>query len=191
MSQNEAAERYRGVDAHSDTILVSAQVDTDLEFDATFEMHFARIARVVTRVVRDRGRAEELAVDVFIKWWKHTEARGERAAGWLSRTAVRVALDELRRDVRRRRNERLISALRFSPKTPEDISASTGEQQRVRAVLARLSRRDAALLVLRSEGSSYDELAAALALNPSSIGTFISRAQRAFRAEYVRHYGEH
>jgi RNA polymerase sigma-70 factor (ECF subfamily) len=46
------------------------------------------------------------------------------------------------------------------------------------------------LLLLRADGLSYDEVAAVAHLNPSSIGTFISRAQRAFRKEYVRRYGE-
>jgi RNA polymerase sigma-70 factor (ECF subfamily) len=52
-----------------------------------------------------------------------------------------------------------------------------------------MRRRDAALLILRSDGLAYDELASALGLNPTSIGTLISRAQRAFRMEYVRRYG--
>jgi RNA polymerase sigma-70 factor (ECF subfamily) len=45
------------------------------------------------------------------------------------------------------------------------------------------------LLVLRSQGFSYEELAATLNLNPASIGTLLSRAQHAFRKEYTRRYG--
>lgn len=59
----------------------------------------------------------------------------------------------------------------------------------VRRVLAILDRRDAALLLLRADGLSYGELAAALDLNPASIGTLLSRAQLAFRKEYERNYG--
>jgi RNA polymerase sigma-70 factor (ECF subfamily) len=34
------------------------------------------------------------------------------------------------------------------------------------------------------------ELAAALELNPASVGTLISRAQQAFRKEFIQRYGE-
>jgi len=36
--------------------------------------------------------------------------------------------------------------------------------------------------------TTYQEVAAAIGLNPASVGTLISRAQRAFRAEFVRRY---
>ena len=47
-----------------------------------------------------------------------------------------------------------------------------------------------ALLLLRADGLSYDETAAALNLNPSSVGTLLARARQAFRKEYVKRYGE-
>jgi len=177
------------VDAHGDAVAAEAAPDDALDFDAMFAAHFARVARVVGRVVRDRGRAEDLAVDAFLKWWRLRGARGERTIGWLYRVAVRLALDELRRTARRSRFERVIGVLRGAPPTPEELHTVQDEQQRVRLVLSTLRRRDAALLLLRSDGLAYDELASALGLNPASIGTLISRAQRAFRTEYVRRYG--
>ena len=177
------------MDAHGDAVAAEAASDDALDFDAMFAAHFARVARVVGRVVRDRGRAEDLAVDAFVKWWRHRGARGERTVGWLYRVAVRLALDELRRTSRRSRFEQVIGTLRRAPPTPEDLHSAQDEQQRVRRVLSTLRRRDASLLVLRSDGLAYDELASALGLNPASIGTLISRAQRAFRKEYLRRYG--
>jgi len=179
------------VDAHGDVLAAEAAAGQACDFDAVFTAHYTRIARVVARVVRDRSRAEDLAVDAFVKWWRHKDSRGERTVGWLYRVAVRLALDELRAAARRSRFERLIGALRISTPTPEALHAANDEQQRVRTVLASLRRRDAALLVLRSDGLAYGELADALGLNRNSIGTLISRAQSAFRAEYVRRYGNH
>ena len=143
---------------------------------------------MIACVVRDRGRAEELAVDAFLTWWRKTGARGDGASKWMYRVAVRLAIDELRRDARRERYERVLRAFPGRTATPEDLHAAGEDQRRVRAVLSSLSRRDAALLVLRSEGLAYQELAAALGLNPASVGTLISRAQRAFRTEYVSRY---
>jgi RNA polymerase sigma-70 factor (ECF subfamily) len=45
------------------------------------------------------------------------------------------------------------------------------------------------MLLLRSHGFSYGELASILDLNSASVGTLLSRAQQAFRKEYVKRYG--
>ena len=158
------------------------------DIETVFQAHYERIARVIARVLRDPSRAEELAVEVFLKWSRHPGAQGENAQAWLYRVAVRAGLDELRRETRRTRREGVIRFLRRSP-TPEDIRASKEEQEKVRAVLAAIQPRQAELLVLRSHGLSYDELAGALNLNPASIGTFLSRAEQTFRKEYIKRYG--
>jgi RNA polymerase sigma-70 factor, ECF subfamily len=163
--------------------------EAPFDFEATFRSQYARIARVIARVVQDPARAEELAVEVFLKLWRNPKAHGENAEGWLYRTAVRKGLDELRRRTRRSRYERLFGGGRPVP-TPEELHSTTEEQQRVSSALAAIEPRQSELLLLRSHGLSYEELAAALELNPVSVGTLLSRAQQAFRKEYVRRYGK-
>jgi RNA polymerase sigma-70 factor (ECF subfamily) len=75
-------------------------------------------------------------------------------------------------------------------RTPEEVFAGAEKQEKVRLVLARIERRQAELLLLRTQGLSYEELASTLDLNPVSIGTLLSRAQQAFRKEYIKRYGE-
>ena len=159
------------------------------DFEAVFRAHYERIARVIVRVIRDPGRAEELAVEVFWKLWRNRQAQGEASAGWLHRAAVRLALDELRSRARRARYESVLTFIR-PPRTPDELFSSCEEQGRVRSVLAAMAPRQAELLLLRSDGFHYDELASALSLHPASIGTLLSRAQQAFRKEYVKRYGE-
>jgi len=160
-----------------------------VNIETIFHAHYERIARVIARVLRDPSRAEELAVEVFLKWSRNPSAQGENAQAWLYRVAVRAGLDELRRESRRTRREQALRFFRKSP-TPEDIRASKEDQERVRAVLAAIQPRQAELLVLRSQDLSYDELASALDLKPASIGTFLSRAEQAFRKEYIKRYGQ-
>jgi RNA polymerase sigma-70 factor (ECF subfamily) len=162
--------------------------DQAFDFESTFRAQYDRIARVIARVVKDHARAEELAVEVFLKFWRTPRAHGETAEGWLYRTAVRKGLDELRHRTRRSRYERLLGFGRPVP-TPEDIRTAAEEQERVRLVLAAIEPRQAELLVLRSHGLSYDEVASALELNPASIGTLLGRAQDSFRKEYLKRYG--
>ena len=95
----------------------------------------------------------------------------------------------MRREKRRARYEQWLSFLSRRVPTPEELHAQSEEAQRVRAVLATLRASQAQLLILRSEGLSYHELAATLGIGETSVGTTLPRAQRAFRKEYIKHYG--
>lgn len=154
-----------------------------------FTAQYARVARLLARVVRDEGRAEELAVEVFLKFWQAGEGVWENPEGWLYRTAVRRGLNELRGEARRRRYEQMVVLLRPG-KNPEEIQQVNEQQAQVRAVLERLKPRSAELLLLRSEGLSYAELAGALEVASGSVGTLLARAQEEFRKEYEARYGK-
>jgi RNA polymerase sigma-70 factor, ECF subfamily len=179
------------VSALEEAISEGKTAERSFDLEAVFCAEYERIAQTIARVVRDRARAEELAVDVFLKLSRNRHAQGENTGGWLHRVAVRIALDELRRQERRRRYERLVGWFIHKIPTPEDICAAVEERDRVRHVLSKISKRHAELLVLRGQELSYGEIASALGLNPASIGTFLSRAQQAFRKEYIERYGEH
>ncbi len=176
------------MDALSEAIPKMETGDAWSDIERIFRTHYARLARVIAKVIRDPARAEELAVEICLKWSATRSAEGENAERWLYRAAVQSGLNELRGQMRRSRYERLVGLVRGSA-TPEEVFAVNQEQERVRALLAVLAPRQAELLVLRSQGFSYEELAAALHLNPTSVGTLLSRAQHAFRKEYTRRYG--
>jgi RNA polymerase sigma-70 factor (ECF subfamily) len=182
------------VDVSSEAIVEMNSSDARFDLETIFHAQYARIARVIAGVIRDRARAEELAVDVFLKWSRHTKAHGQEAEAWLYRTAIRTALNELRSMTRRSRYESLFGFLSIHkasrPPTPEDIRATNETQQKVRLVLSVIDSRHAELVLLRNEGLTYEELASALDIHPASVGTLLSRAQQAFRREYIKRYGE-
>jgi RNA polymerase sigma-70 factor (ECF subfamily) len=165
----------------------TAPFETWRDLETIFHAQYSRIARVIASVIRDHSRAEEIAVEVFLKWSRTPRAQGENAEGWLYRVAVRMARNELRRRTRRSRYESLFDFIRRTP-TPEELLATQQEQRKIDVVLSCLDARDADLLLLRSNGLSYSELAAALELNPASIGTFLARAQQAFRKKYSERF---
>jgi RNA polymerase sigma-70 factor (ECF subfamily) len=189
LSQISLLKRCNVVDAPIGAVGELKAGEAHFDIEAIFRAHYGRIARVIARVVRDPARAEELAVEVFVKLWRNRNAQDGNPEGWLYRVAVRMGLDELRRQTRRSRYERMVGLVRRSP-TPEEICADTQEQERVRFILSVIGPRQAELLFLRSQGLSYEELSTALDLNPASIGTLLSRAQQTFRKEYHKHYGE-
>ena len=169
---------------------LSPHTDAADRFEVLFREHYVRVARVIGRIVRDQARAEEMAVDVFVKWRRgHPAAHGDGAEGWLYRTAVRSALDAWRRQRRWTRLQHVLGTVTGSPRTPEVLHESERERQQVHATLARLRRRDATALLLWSEDVPYVEIAAALAVRSSSVGSLIKRAQLTFRKEYEARYG--
>ena len=190
MPQNPDLERSWIVNALDTTGLPAATTATGDRLEALFRTHYARLARVIGRIVHDQGRAEELAADVFLRWQRHPSAHGAGAEGWLYRTAARHALDAWRRDQRWARVERVLVHLGIAPRTPADLHAGAEDRRQVREVPAALRRRDATLLLLWAEDVSYADLASAVGVQATSVGSLLRRAQDAFRKEYEARYGQ-
>ena len=75
---------------------------------------------------------------------------------------------------------------------PRDVlHEANAERDQVRSTLARLRQRDATALLLWSEDVPYAEIAAAVQVRPSSVGSVLKRAQLAFRKDYETRYGTH
>ncbi|MGB7844504.1 MAG: sigma-70 family RNA polymerase sigma factor [Candidatus Acidiferrum sp.] len=176
----------------NEAVAAMSASETAFDIEAVFRAHYGRVARISGRVVRDPARAEEIAVEVFLKLWRRQSAQGEHLEAWPYRVAVRSGLDELRRQTRRARYEALVgwALARTKPATPDEVHCANVEQDQVRRVLSVLSPRQAEFLLLRSHGFSYVEVATALKVRPRSIGTLLSRAQQAFRKEYIKRYGQ-
>jgi RNA polymerase sigma-70 factor, ECF subfamily len=192
LSQKRRLACFMSVDAANEGVVSVSLDDARLDLDTVFRSQYERIARVIAGIIRDPARAEELAVEVFLKWERTPSARGDGAEGWLYRAAVRVALNELRRRAMRVRYERLLSLVtggNSGASTPHEIYAAEEDRRRVQLVLRAIQPRQAELLLLRSNDLSYQELAAALNLNPASVGTLLSRALETFRREFTRRYG--
>jgi len=73
--------------------------------EAVWRIEAPRLVAALARVVRDLGRAEELAQDAFVVALEKWPAAGipERPGAWLLETARRRAIDQLRRDRRLQR----------------------------------------------------------------------------------------
>lgn len=193
MSQRRSAACYKSVDGVNEGVVEVSFDDSRRDLETVFRAQYERIARVIAGVIRDPARAEELAVEVFLKWERTAKAHGDGAEGWLYRTAVRLALNELRRKALESRYENLLASVtgrKTATSTPHELFAAQEEQERVRLVLSAMDRRQAELLLLRSNDFSYRELASMLDLNPGSVGTLLSRAIEAFRKEFIQRYGK-
>ena len=159
------------------------------DFDDLFTRFYARLARLLFRVTGDVGRAEDVASEAFWRLYRKPPATTLNLEGWLYRTGVRLALDELKKQRRRSRYESFASILGVTS-NPHRALEQSDEAARVRRVLGALKPEHAAMILLRSEGLTYAEVAAALGLNHASVGAMLSRAEEAFRKEYESRHGK-
>lgn len=158
-------------------------------FETIFSEHYARVVAVLQRLVGDRAEAEEAAMDVFFKLYEQplNSGRDHNFGGWLYRTATRVGLDRLRAARRRRQYEEAAGpGLAAGSRSPSPLDGILRAETcgQVREALSRLKPAQAELLLLRSSGLSYKELAEALGVKASSIGTLLARAETEFEKEY-------
>lgn len=158
-------------------------------FEELFMEHWAHVYRLLMRLVGDPAEAEDLALETFLRLYKHNpRSDGSfNTGGWLRRVATNLGLHSIRSWKRREHYE--LNAGRFAleqnqAEHPADLLARQDEQHLVRLTLARMNDRQSQLLVLRHSGLSYKEIAEALGLAPASIGPLLVRAEREFEKHY-------
>jgi len=154
-------------------------------FERLFRAEYVRVVGIANRILGDQGEAEDVAQDVFLSFYRAHPADAGYAPAWLHAAAAHAALNAIRSRTRRARREtaEAVAPDAAAADDPAAVVSATETQSEVRAILARLPERSAALLALRYSGLSYEEIAAALDVRASSVGTLLRRAEDAFRRE--------
>jgi RNA polymerase sigma factor (sigma-70 family) len=156
-------------------------------FEALFKTEYARVAGIANRVLADPHEAEDVAQEVFINFHRLHSATAQFAPAWLHRAAAHTALNRIRG--RRRREKRdMAQAPHEGSRTmdPQQMLEVSEDKRMVRAALARMAPKPAAVLVLRASGLSYSEVAQALGVGTGQIGTLLRRAEATLRKEVTR-----
>jgi RNA polymerase sigma factor (sigma-70 family) len=157
-----------------------------VDLDAIFRRDYQLVVGVAARVLGSRDQAEDVAQDVFLSFSRSAVPASE-ARGWLCVAAAHTALNLLRSGRRRvSREEAAAAADKSVVSDVADAVVTLEERDRVRSALVQLPRKQAVALVLRHSGLSYADVAAALDLSPSSVGTTVRRAESALRKELIR-----
>jgi RNA polymerase sigma factor (sigma-70 family) len=157
------------------------------DLEQVFRADYARVVAVAARVLGSRDSAEDVAQEVFLSFSRST-VPAEEAPGWLCVAAAHTALNLIRSGRRRASREEVVASAepRVAPDVADDVVVRE-ERSRVRAALARLPAKQSVVLVLRHSGLSYAEVAAALDMSPTSVGTTLRRAESALREELTTH----
>jgi RNA polymerase sigma-70 factor (ECF subfamily) len=160
----------------------------EAEFRAVFLQHYVRIVAILVRLLGDLSHSEEVANDAFWRLYHQPALQVDgNVGGWLYRTATNLGIDALRASSRRRQYEEAPGGTKGESGAAGPLDDLLREEKcrRVRTVLASIKPTQAQLLILRSSGLSYKELAEALNVKMSGIGTMLSRAEEEFRNRYL------
>ena len=173
----------------ADKVQPTSAQSPDTWLEDAFMEHWNRVYGVLYRLVGERAEAEDLALETF--WRLHSRRprmQGEYGlAGWLYRVATNLGLNALRARKRRQRYETEAGDLALQTGGPEDPATSYEQRlegERVRAALRSIKPRSAHILVLRHSGLAYAEIAAALGVAPTSVGTLLVRAEQEFERAF-------
>ena len=137
-----------------------------------YQQEYERVARTVYLVVRDAGRAEDLAQEAFVRLYLRwaTVSRYERPGAWVRRVAIRLAV----RDARR---ERLRSLVERQGRSPVEYHGPDADV--LRAVATLPVRQRAAVVLYYFEDLPVAEVARTLGMSESAVKVSLHRARRA------------
>jgi len=160
-------------------------------FDALMLRHETRIFNLCLWILGDRDEAADATQDAFIRAFRHLKKfRGDCAfSSWVSRIAINVARDALKK---KRQRPRDFSSLEwqdgseFDPPDPAraapDEVARHERQRAVRCALAKVPENYRTTLILFDlQGRSYEECADVLQVPIGTIKSRLSRARAALR----------
>ncbi len=156
------------------------------EFVALFEDRFQRLYRYLDRLAGDPDLAADIAQEAFVKLYQRGSLPDAPTA-WLVTVAMNLFRNARTTQERRSRLLKVVpDAVTFSDRSvaPERSAETRALELRVRRALDGIPERERQMLLLRAEGFSYRDIAEALGLQESSVGTLLARAKRAFRELY-------
>jgi RNA polymerase sigma factor (sigma-70 family) len=166
-----------------------------LDFEQAFTAHHRVVYRYAYALTRDPGLAEDVAQEAFLRLYQNLDEAQRDGQGeemlraWLLRVTANVARNLLRGLSRAQaRDETFVANVLREAETvlPESDLVRQAEIAEARRALAKLKEPMRSCLLLKHEGLSYREIAAALGLKESNVGSLIARA----RQEFIRVYGK-
>lgn len=177
------------MDAMSEAGTATSKIE--IGFDEAFTLHHRTVFRCARSVVQDAGLAEDITQEVFIRLYKNLDSikDEEMLRPWLIRVAMNLSKNAIRGNIRANVREETYFKEEVEEKSvyePELDLERREQAKEVNRALEKVKEPLRSCLVLKQQGLSYKEIAEALSLNETSIGTFVARA----RKEFMRFYGK-
>ncbi len=172
----------------------TATAKEEIVFDEAFTLHNRTVFRAACAIVRDAGLAEDITQETFIRLYNNLETikDEEMLKPWLIRVALNLAKNTIRGNTRANvREENYVKEQGKQDNfTAEKEYESRETAEEVRNALQKVKEPLRSCLILKQQGLSYREIADALSLNETSIGTYVARGKKEFMRVYGKIGGE-
>jgi RNA polymerase sigma-70 factor (ECF subfamily) len=175
------------VDLDERTLVGRAVEGDPMAFDRLVEIHTPRLYRLVRRAAPDRGEAEAVVQEAWLRAWKYRRrcTPDRPFFPWLASVAMNVARDEWRK--RRPLDFADLGEAVEGIATadiPPDVQVEAGEARAMLAQYVDELRPEWRVIVgLRYDGElSYSEIADVLGIPLNTVRTHLRRARAALRA---------
>ncbi len=154
-----------------------------MDFDQTFDELYLPLVRYCHGLTGERDVAEDIAQEALVRLYTHrVEGPPAGVKAWLFRTATHLIRDLHRVDQNRRRLLQENPVQPAESETPDQSLEREETRARARKALDTLQERDREILLLRYSGFSYKEIAEAVGVAATSVGTLLARAEGRFAA---------
>jgi RNA polymerase sigma factor (sigma-70 family) len=161
---------------------------TEDDVTRLFEIHYAWLCRVVVRMLRDRDRAHDIVMDVFVEVYVRRESiEIDTAPAYLKRAVTNRALTALtRKSVERGAVD---TATRHGRLPGADLGDASHEHQVteasfVLALIDRLPPQQKIAIVLKYYADMTEaEIADTMGVGPGTVKSYLSRARERLQRE--------
>lgn len=152
-----------------------------------------RLRRMATAILGDSDAADDALQDAFCRLWTRRDriAPGANAEALSTATVHNVCIDALRR----RSHAPTVSVIDNLLTEPPDDDGDDAPRREMllqsveRIIAGRLSPQQQAILRMRDvEGRSFEEIAAALSMQPTAVRVALSRSRKLIREIYLNNH---
>lgn len=156
----------------------------DKQYRQWLQEHQDHVWSLARYLLRDRGEAEDVTQEAFIRLWQHRERLQEaQVRPWLLRVTRNLCLDRVRRRQPEVEWDENAAAGDDSPQDGLQRSEASRWLQRAIAALQEPYR---SLIILRDlQQHSYEEVAGVTELTMPQVKTYLHRARRQLREQLL------
>lgn len=162
-----------------------------LDPDALYAAHAPALYRYALRQTGDVDLASDIVQESFMRLLQRPPAQDVAPRAWLFQVATNLVREWGRTAARRAGLLRIIpadAAHSDAAPLPDGDVLALERHAAVHAALARMALRDRTILLMREEGFTHAEIAAAVGSTPKSVGTLVARALTRLTALLAPHW---